>query len=405
MRSLLICTRGNNDSIPRVFDIFDEIRDITIPSNSPFISCLLNWFGKTLGLKLFPSQKYSKDILACVNEITSPLCFHWPINRWSRMKPNGPLVNSFIKNFLTQINVIAPPSIDKIILNFSREILNEEMLNATSFYEKAQRSELDKSNPFEMDEFVSLSEKHFQNSLRIFTQSTCEALFSYQIIGEVENYLQNALNTHFRNIWLENSQNSEDYCQNIFESCFKWVKALIDSRDDQEIKNIKERFFESLKIYLQHAKGTKKYQVMCFCSKIYVDIISSLDSKFDSICEEIMFFVEEEAMKENLKINKLRVFLQTIGEMNMKLQLIENTIHRLTEGISAKKIQQLKAEEFYEERNAKLNLLGVKLTNDNKEIRNRFIQSEEASLKEEINQFREIESAFKKYRKHFIQEI
>eukprot|EP01080_Neovahlkampfia_damariscottae_P007427 gene7427-11750_t len=397
MRSLLICTRGNNE-IPRVFDIFEEIRETSIPSNTPFISCLLNWFGKSLGLKLFPSQKHADDIWACVNEITSPLCFHWPINRWSRMKPNGSLVSSFITSFLSQINVISPPTIEKIISNFSREMLNEELQSTAKFYANAQRLELDQSNPLEMEDFVKKSEKHFQNSLRIFTQSTCEALFSHQVIGEVENYLANAITSHFRNLWLENSQNSEDYCQNIFESCFKWVKALIDSRDFKEM-NIKERFLESIDIYLQFAKGTKKYQVMCFCSKIYVDIITSLEPKIQSIADEIMNLIEEEAMNQNEKINEKRKYLQHVGELNMQLQIIENTIHRLTESITARKVQLLLTEEFYQERNLKLNSLGVKLTNDDKETRNRYIQSEESSLKEEIQQFREIEKQLKEYQK------
>jgi hypothetical protein len=401
MRSLLICTRGN-DTVPRIFDIFEEIRETSIPSNTPFISCLLNWFGKTLGIKLFPKQRNHEDLWACVNELTSPLSFHWPINRWSRMKPDGPLVISFIKSFLIQMNaLVTTPSIERICSIFTRDLLNEEMINATNFYAKAQSSELDKTNPFEMEEFVMKSEKHFQNSLRIFTQSTCEALFNHQVIGEVENYLQYSIHNHFRNLWLENSQNSEDYCQNIFESCFKWVKALIGSTDKPTESEIKNRFQESLKIYLQHAKGTKKFQVLCFCTKIYLDIISSLYPKFQKVCDSIMYDVDELTMEENIKMNEKRIFLQNSREMNMKLQLIENTIHRLNEGISARKIQQIKSDEFFEQRNTKLLCLGVKLSNENQEIRNRFIKSEESSLKEEIQQFREIDQTLEEYKKNY----
>lgn len=245
MRSLLICTKleSKKETSVHAYDIFKEISQYCKPkkvnttsgeelSEYPFISCIVNWFGKSHGM-MYYGKPARDDIWAFVNNLTLVLKFGWPLSRWNRMKPTGTVVKEYIHHCVSEANKLSNiyTSVNvyqNIISKFGKAFLNQEMVNATKFYVKATRAELDKNVPLEMHEFMERSEMHTQNALRMFTQSIAEALFSHQVVGEIETQMKTGINTNFRPIWRENGQISENYCQKIFDSCFKWVTAEVD---------------------------------------------------------------------------------------------------------------------------------------------------------------------------------
>lgn len=400
MNNLLICSKSN-DELPRIFDIYQEIKENCLPEESNFVSTLLNWFGKTRGLKFNPKKKIQEDLFTFLYDLTkNSHSFGWPLSRWEKMKSTGRIIEQYIKHCVDEVNQLAPLKIDKIITKFGKNCLFNEMINVAGFYSKVTKAELDKSRPLEMKEIVELSEKNSTNALRIFNQDVKDAFFSHQIVGEVESHLKNGINNHFRTLWLENAQNSESYCQNIFNSCFKWIKAEMICSDTIDEATLKERYIESVNLYLEHAKGTKKLQVLSFFSASNIDLLSKIYPQFENILIEIGDIVEKKTMQETLVVDQERKKIQKIGAYKLKLLTIENTIHRLSEEITQRKIQCDKSDEFDQIREMNLSILGIKCKNEfKKEFRKKFIESLDNSMKHEIYQFREYECQLKELMK------
>lgn len=135
---------------------------------------------------------------------------------------------------------------------------------------------------------------------------------------------------------------------------------------------------------------------MSFCSAQYTDMIVKVYPELKPVTHKILTYVEHKVIQETLKHEHHREFLQKAGALKMKLQTIENTIHRLTEEINARKQQAELSDAWYTLRANILERLGVYMSKaiDEKwsNIRQMFIVSAENSLKQEVSQFREFDN-------------
>jgi hypothetical protein len=151
-----------------------------------------------------------------------------------------------------------------------------------------------------------------------------------------------------------------------------------------------------LEVYLKNSRGTRKLAVMSFCSTQYTDMIIKIYPELKPVTHQILTYVEHKVIQETLKYEDQRLFLQKTGALKMKLQTIENTIHRLTEEINARKQQAELSDAWYTLRGNMLERLGVYMSKSINEkwsnIRQMFIVSAENSLKQEVAQFREFDN-------------
>jgi hypothetical protein len=243
---------------------------------------------------------------------------------------------------------------------------------------------------------VKISEQHSQNALRMWTQHIKDACFSSHVVGEIESHLKNGINSNFRTIWLENSQISETYCHHIFDSCFKWVKVLFLCPDDgMTALQIKSRFNESIDVYLSNAKGTRKLQVLSFCTANYIEMLINIYPHHKDKLEDIANAIERRAIYETEKLDNERKKIQKVAAYTLKLQTIENTVHRLSVEITHRKLQCDKSADFFACRDDRLQKLGMAKFDGN-ETRRKFIESLEDSMKTEISLFHVFEKKLRR---------
>ncbi|KAL9653166.1 hypothetical protein ABK040_006382 [Willaertia magna] len=424
-------------------------------NNNRFISLLLNWFGKIHGINIknFLHNTINQDDLWCfINDITSKLQFGSLLSRWNLLKSNGTTCkqylehvvketnrrrNNFINNNNGNNNTIVMNNnnssnilYEKILTKFAKSLLKQEMQKSLEFYKRAVKEELNPSSPLEMEELVKLSEMHAETSIRMFTQSIASACFQSQMIEQVEQLLKHGINNNFRILWRENARNSEEFCQQVWNACFKWMKAEFDcpsylpssalnnnnnnntlnhSQNGNNILNngmngseidfcqvFESRFFNSLNVYLDNAKGTKKIFIMNFCSKQYIeDLILPLYSsnEMKEKCHSILSIIENMTLTSTIKIDLQRTHLQKLSTIKLKLLTIENTIERLKEEIKIRKEEIRKSEEqsaIIEDRmnilemnfifNQELQLLLTKAST----IRNLYIESAAIAIQNNI---------------------
>jgi hypothetical protein len=404
MRSLLVCTSSEQETHLQAYDVLNEASQLKTKflDESPFLSCLVNWFGKIHGILMPPNvSEFRSDLWSFVQDVNYVLNFGWPMSRWERMKPFGPVCAKYVGHCVNECNKRhnSVNVYEKIISKFGREFLNQEMEAATEFYRRAVSAELNTAVPLEMEQLVQVSEMHAESALRSFSQSVSPALFCHQVIDEYERHLKQGINTIFRPIWRENGQNSENYCQQIFDSCFKWAKAEYDC-PSKPATEFKKRFFDnfhhSLKLYMDNAKGTRKYQIMSFCSKLYLDMILQIYPDMKHICEKISLYVEHQTMQQNVEMDKERTVLQKLSGYNLRLITVENAIQRLREEIQARTEQAKKSDEFQSLMEDKLEKMNLKKKSKKewRVLRQLFIDSACIQLEQELQRKQELEAQY-----------
>ncbi|KAF0974554.1 hypothetical protein FDP41_006586 [Naegleria fowleri] len=430
MPSLLVCSLhtaspSQSSSSPKenveIYDLLDEIRHIIVHNKNQslnFLSIILNWFGKIHGINLnvknISNESYDEDLWCFVNDITSKLQFGWSISRWDRIKSNGEICKLFFSKCVSETNEHRTTNIthgnlfvdgnmfyENIQNKFAKTLLEKEMQRSLEFYQRAVKADLNPANPLEMEEIVKLSEMHAEAAIRMFTQTVAPACFSSQTIEEVEQSLKHGINNNFRILWRENARNSENYCQEVWEATFKWMKAEFESPSthDDFCNLFESRFFSSLTLYLQNAIGTRKIFVMNFCSKQYLeDYIIPVYPCIRNICQNIMAAVEGLTFQETVEIDKQRSQLQKLSAIRLKLLTIENTIDRLKEEIHVREEDLKKSEEqsgVIEDRMKRLGLKYEKsLLGKVSSIRKLYIESASLSLQNNIELHKKFDAEY-----------
>ncbi|EFC40951.1 F-box domain-containing protein [Naegleria gruberi] len=377
MPSLLVCSMdtstkvsnsSNRTSSIELDDLMLEIKDrISENKNQSlnFMSVLLNWFGKihgiTVNMNNFARLSYDDELWCFVNDISSKLQFGWSISRWDQVKSNGETCRHYLEHCVAESNQTRQSDItnghmldngsvlyEKILNDFAKALLEKQMQKSIEFYQRAVKADLNPACPLEMEAIVKLSEMNAEAAIRMFTQTVAPACFPSQVIEEVEQLLKHGINNNFRILWRENARNSENYCQQVWEACFKWMKAEFDCPGDKEdfCTLFESRFFSSLNVYLQNAIGTRKIFVMNFCSKQYLeDYIIPTHPSIRELCHNIMGAVEALTLQETIEVDKNRSQLQKLSAIRLKLLTIENNMERLKEEIHVREEDMRVSEE------------------------------------------------------------
>lgn len=466
-RSLLVCTKRENNIHPQnlqqqpqplvqAYDLLTEIHSFAKQyprdrylEDMPFMSCMTNWFGKLHALYYTPPNSMDEssltpvspsitandgllnqlntqtqhqnshemihtlrsDIWTFVNDLAHTLNFGWPLGRWLRMRPYGDVCAKYMEHCVNEANkrpsrMVSVNRYDKIISKFGRGFLNAEMQAATEFYRRALHEELNKAVPLEMHELVNLSEMHADSALRTFTQSVSPGLFCHQVIDDMETNLKQAINTDFRPLWRENGQNSENYCQQIFDSCFKWAKAEYDcpSKPNEEFKRtFAQKFDQSLQMYIENARGTRKFQVMSFFCRQYIDLIVQIYPDMKFLCDRILLHVEHRTMQGTVELDKERSFLQKLSRLKLKRITLENSLQRLKEEITARQLQSEKSEQYQLVVENKLEKLGILCKQRKKwsSVRALFVDSCKMAIEQDLQKKLETETQISQLQQEF----
>jgi hypothetical protein len=414
MRSVLFCTYDQTTEKIKTNDIFKEIQEAVFPKKMneisysvlneyKLISILSNWFGNIISISWNEDNiDLQTDIRSILSNINLNLNFGLSLTKWNRMTPIGFVLSSYISHCVGELNFnMDSLNIDdykKIIENFGKKTLQKEAIRCVDIYSKLLNEEI-KARPLEMTEIVELNESYTKDTLSAFNHSIKDCLIPHQIVGEFETLIKISINNSFRNIFNDNSTNSENFCYDVFDSCFKWINAELVCGSKKFHQNLYQDFFESLAIYLKNSVGTKKFQVLEFSTKNYTEKILSSFPELKKLIEKIINDVDLILIKETLKIDTERSFLQKRGGLKLKLQSIENTIHRLNEEILEMSNQKINSKEWYVMRNENLSLLKIVHKDDSEDDRNKYLTSLKNNLGVEIKCFRQFEYTLKNLKK------
>jgi hypothetical protein len=424
--SCLIVHHDDDKYAPRAHHIWEQATVETDEDDKwynagPFSSCLVNWFGKVHGMSVNPSQQvddaYRSNVWTFLNSVLLELGFGWPLSRWDRLRPTGPLCRSyfdFLINgenkfrsgaFVLTANVGHTPrtsitQYDKTMFKFARQMLAMEMESSIEFYRRATESELSAAHPLEMQDLVQISEMHATSALRTFTQSIKPALFNHHIVDELEIQLKSGINNCFRPLWRENARHSENYSQSIFDSCFKWIRAQGDCHNDDDVQfkqGFVKRFQESLEIYLNNARGTRTHFVMNFCSKQYIQMVAEMYPDMTDICDALQNEVEQTTMQHTMEIDRQRSFLQRITGIRLKLLTIENATERLREEIWVRTQQMQPCEEWNNVVRDRFHIITGRDIDVKRydQARRVFIESAQQQLEHELEQYEHFKQELK----------
>ncbi|KAL0486500.1 hypothetical protein AKO1_012013 [Acrasis kona] len=325
---------------------------VDVPPQSNFASCLVNWFGKLHGIVTTSNQneRYRHDLWTFVHDVIHPLRLSWPLSRWDGVRPTGVLVKQYIEFININENKSHSAAFvnershvvryDKPISEFAKKILSDNVVSFTEFYTRATNCELNPSEPLEMRQLVQVSEMHARYALQAFMNQSKTALFFHRTIEDFETLLKARINDNFRPLWRTNSRYSENYCNTIFDCCFKWIRAQCDCpRDEIDVNEFVEHFRESLSLFLENSRGTRTYFVMSFCASQSLQMVSGTHPHLAGICEQLMTEVERASIEYATKVEQERNILQRLTGYRLKLLTFENTIDRLNEDIEARSKQ------------------------------------------------------------------